>query len=225
MEEKKLNPFFSLAVKKDLKGKDKNVLNLEPMHVKEEEIREPEKTIVDENLQEHSGTNTATPELPTLTEEDNGNGNKTIIIVVVVILLLAGITVGGILVSRGAFKNKGKTGETPSSSPAAAPSFMPSPSPAAQIDRKELKIEILNGSGESGVAKKAADILELLGYTDIKTGNADNYDYRETEIQTDKEVYFDLLAEDLSSDYSIASKSSSLPKDSDFDAIIVIGKE
>ena len=59
----------------------------------------------------------------------------------------------------------------------------PSASPAAvEIKRADLKVQVLNGSGVVGAAGKAKTFLEGLGYTDVKTGNADG-DFAETEIE------------------------------------------
>ncbi len=45
-----------------------------------------------------------------------------------------------------------------------------------------LRISILNGCGESGVAKKFADYFQLNNYEIIHIGNADNWDYNETTV-------------------------------------------
>jgi hypothetical protein len=56
-----------------------------------------------------------------------------------------------------------------------------SPTPV-QIDRKEVKIQVLNGSGIAGAAGDFKEELEDLGYADITAGNASTQDYTNTEV-------------------------------------------
>jgi hypothetical protein len=105
---------------------------------------------------------------------------------------------------------------------------LPEPTPTPSLDRTELKIKILNGSGISGLAGKAKDLLEAKGYEEIATGNADSFDYEETTVQIkeDKIAFLDLLVEDLSEDYLVSTDiSETLEEESDFDAIVILGKE
>jgi len=69
-------------------------------------------------------------------------------------------------------------------------------------------------------------ILENAGFEDIKTGNADNFDYDQTQIRIkqEKENYLSALVSALS-DYPIASSTSVLKEDDPFDAVIILGKE
>jgi hypothetical protein len=55
------------------------------------------------------------------------------------------------------------------------------------IDKKTLKIRLLNGSGTTGLASRAAELLLKKGYQDIQTGNANRYDYQETVVQANDE--------------------------------------
>jgi len=101
----------------------------------------------------------------------------------------------------------------------------PTPTTEVKLDRTELTIQILNGSGAPGVAGKAQEYLESLGYNNVDTGNADAYDYEETiiSIKPDKEVYLDLITEDLAEEYTVADKAKELDEGSDFDIVITIG--
>lgn len=94
-----------------------------------------------------------------------------------------------------------------------------------EIDKKELKIQILNGNGGDGVAGKGKDILIRKGYLNIETGNAGKYDYEKTliyvKIREDK--LFQLLKQDLEKDYEIDGKLYLLEKDSPYDAMIIMG--
>jgi len=108
-----------------------------------------------------------------------------------------------------------------------APTEQPTPTPVPELDRGELSVKVLNGTGISGVAGKAKTFLENLGYSEIKTGNADSYEYQKTEVSIKEEAseYLDLIIEDLGEDYPTSSDSSTLEEDSLFDIVITVGKE
>ena len=79
--------------------------------------------------------------------------------------------------------------QTPEPTVESTPEPTPTPKPQSSIDkvtgldRAKLSLEVQNGSGEGGVAKKAADLLKSLGYVVLKTGNADNFNYKNVIIQ------------------------------------------
>ncbi len=116
------------------------------------------------------------------------------------------------------------------------PTNTPTPKPTSSInpvdkttglDRSKLSIRIKNGSGVTGAAKKAGDILEALGYNIIQIGNADNSDYAQTEIQISsaQNKYLDLLKKDLSANYTVGSTSNDKSASESADAIVIIGKQ
>lgn len=119
---------------------------------------------------------------------------------------------------------------TPTSEPTKTPTPKPTVNPVDKesgLNRSKLAVQILNGSGEAGVAKKATTLLENLGYNVIQTSNADNFNYEKTTIQikSAKDGYLALLKKDLSSEYKIGTTSSDLSADTRADAIVTIGKE
>lgn len=119
---------------------------------------------------------------------------------------------------------------TPTKKPTSTPTAKPTVNPidkATGLDRSKLSIQILNGSGVTGAAKKASDFLESLGYNVIKTGNANNSDYAQTEIQisSSQSKYLDLLKKDLSINYTIGNTSTDKSASESADAIVIIGKE
>ena len=120
--------------------------------------------------------------------------------------------------------------EEPASTP--KPTSSPTPKPASNpidkatgLDRSKLSVEVQNGSGEAGVAGKAAGILKDLGYL-TSTGNADNFNYSNVTIQVKsaKSDYLSLLKKDLAASYTIGSSSSDLSASSSADALVIIGK-
>ena len=128
---------------------------------------------------------------------------------------------------------------TPQTSPAAKPTNTPSPSPTLKpeptvnpvdkstgLDRNKLTIEVQNGSGVVGAAKKAADALKALGYVISSTGNADNYDYSNVTVQvkSGKSNFLSLLQKDLGSSYTVGTASADLTATSSADALVIVGK-
>lgn len=111
---------------------------------------------------------------------------------------------------------------TPTITP--TPTFTPTPTPS--IKKEDLKIQVLNGSGIAGKASEMKDILKKKGYSEIITGNADNYDYKITEIQVkkDKKEAGRLIKNDLL-DYLTTLKETTLSDDKTPDVIIIIGAD
>lgn len=97
---------------------------------------------------------------------------------------------------------------------------------ATGLDRSTLLVEVQNGSGETGVASSASDILKSFGYKIIATANADNFDYQNTTIQVKsaKSNFLALLKKDLGFSYTIGSASADLSSSSTADALVIIGK-
>lgn len=94
------------------------------------------------------------------------------------------------------------------------------------LDRSTLEVEVQNGSGEKGVAAKAADVLKGFGYKISSTGNADNYDYIEVtiKVKSTKSNFLALLKKDLGFSYTVGSTSANLDSSSTADALVIIGK-
>lgn len=94
--------------------------------------------------------------------------------------------------------------------------------PATGLDRSDLTVNVLNGSGVAGAARKVADELEALGYTIGTVGNADNSDYAETviEVSNANSKYLSLLEKDLD-DYTIGDTSTSYTGG---EARVIVGK-
>lgn len=97
---------------------------------------------------------------------------------------------------------------------------------ASGLDRANLNVAVLNGSGEAGAATKASDALKKLGYTVVSSGNADNFDYATTEIQvkSTKKSYLDMLKSDLSDIYTITAATADYTGTS-ADAVVIVGKK
>lgn len=155
--------------------------------------------------------------------DNKSSRGKNIILFLVVFLLVAIISALFYLFSAGILKI-----EKPQENVEITPTQSPSPTPTpVEFDRAELSIQILNGSGESGVAASMETFMEDLGYENLEIGNADNSDYENVTIQI-KEEYEDLaqlIDEDLASDYTVNSDYEILEDDSEYDVVIIVGSE
>lgn len=104
------------------------------------------------------------------------------------------------------------------------PTATPTPTPA--VDRSAVKIKILNGSGIKGKASEVKNVLVEKGYAEILTGNADEFDYTVTEIQT-KETASDsakILIGDIK-DHVTSPKQTPLDDDASADIQIIVGTD
>lgn len=125
---------------------------------------------------------------------------------------------------------------TPAVSPTTTPAVSPTVTPTAKsinpvdastgLDRSTLSIEVQNGSGVTGAAKAAADVLKGFGYKISATGNANNNDYVNATIQvkSTKSNFLALLKKDLGFSYTVGSASADLSADFTSDALVIIGK-
>ncbi len=146
--------------------------------------------------------------------------NSSMIIVVIIILVLLA---GGFFV----FRQNNK-----SSKPDVAGVGNQEPTatltPTPPVDKKTVKIQVLNGTGTPGQAASAVDELKKAGYSadNIKTGNATDDNHSTTTIAA-KEG-FTGVADDvktaLGSKFdNITVESTLLGSDSEFDVVVTTG--
>lgn len=230
-----LDPAIGLALKEDIKGKDEKVLNLTPPKVKKiAQINQPlEKKAIERepgDILSQSGRISK----PIV--------NKKVALIVSIIILVLALISGGILVYQKMISRKEavllsevapSTSEDSSDSEAIETDqleeeLLPTVSNALELNREDLSLQVLNGSGVLGEAGRVKEFLEELGYKDVAVGNADSTDYQETEvsIKENKKDYLELLTDDLSEKQTLSSQTALyLDKNSLFDAIIIIGKK
>lgn len=149
--------------------------------------------------------------------EESSSRKKWIIIIIVALLLGAGVA--------GFFFMRSSSTQTATVSPTSAPIEQePMPTEEPTVNKEDLKIKVLNGSGVVGEAGKVQKILEGADFVVESTANADKYDYKTTEIQAKSSVpstVTDELAELLGEDYSV--DSSSLDDSEEVDIVIIVG--
>lgn len=183
-----------------------------------EKVEETEEVEETESVEESEKPTPVAFSTPYYAKEKKKSG-KLIYFLIVIIILLAS---GGYYIYSQYFTSGGevKTSESPTPTPA------PTETPAPALDKSEWSLEVLNGSGVSGAAKKIANQLTELGYTVVKTGNADKDTYTESQIlvKDDLKDKIDLVIADLKDVIKIASVAGEL-KDSTASARIIIGKD
>ena len=170
-----------------------------------------------------------------------GNGKK-IIGIVAIILVILGVVLLGLRNSKGSAKKEQVTPEptieTPTDEPTQEPTPetsttlgkttpTPRPTTGAVTSAHDMAIQVLNGSGEAGVATTGRDFLKGKGYTNLETGNADNFDYQGVtiKIKSSRQKFLDTLSTDVKGKYTLsASGSGTLAESALFDAQVIIGK-
>lgn len=102
------------------------------------------------------------------------------------------------------------------------PVSSPSASPAAL---KNIKVNILNGTGVKGAAAKVEALITAAGFEDITVGNASTFNFTKTVIQIKKDVGSEVLKaiqKALGDTYELEEKDPTKTQTSD--VIITVGK-
>ena len=149
--------------------------------------------------------------------EESSSRKKWIIIIVVALLLGAG--------AAGFFYMRSSNTQSATISPTSAPiEQAPMPTEEPTVNKEDLKVKILNGSGVVGEATKVKTLLEGADFVIDSTANADNYDYKTTEIQVKSSVPSSVtneLSELLETDYTV--DTTELDNSEDVDVVVIIG--
>lgn len=151
-------------------------------------------------------------------------------LVIVVLFLVAG---GYILLSS---QNKAFTnfkpflgGATPKPSPSLSPTSVASAGVQNQklSNKRQMAIEVINGTGKAGQAGKVKSMLEGLDFGDITTGNAQDSNNTVTKVEFASDVSSDVVSEikkELSTTFERV-ESSEQPAASSYKIIIITGLE
>ena len=99
------------------------------------------------------------------------------------------------------------------------------PTPTEEADNSDISISVQNGSGVSGAAGEAADVLRSAGFSIASTTNADATDYTDVTIQIKNSLRTSLseIEDALAQDYTIGSTSTDLPEGTSYDVLVIIG--
>lgn len=149
--------------------------------------------------------------------------------IIVPTALLVGALVGGLITYFSGISKLNMVVSSPSPIATTIPEVQETPksSPASEVKRDGIKVQILNGSGVAGAAGKAKTLLEGLGYKDVDTGNAASSDFATTEVavKESNDSYLDLIINDLSKNYEAKEGSKPLSASSKYDIVITLGKK
>jgi len=175
---------------------------------KEEEIKTPKvekKVIVEEVVPAEESVESENPlEIEVPVEKSN---RKLFRAGLIVILFIFGVT-GWVFYFANRYSQKAAQEEiTLEEGITEEPTATPAPT---QLEREEITLEILNGSGVAGAAGDAAEIFEALGYEDVEIGNADETEGNELYVSSDVEDLIDVLLEDVEEELDISSISGEL---------------
>lgn len=113
----------------------------------------------------------------------------------------------------------------PTPTPTVAPT--PTATPAVSLNRKDIRIAVVNGGGVAGAGSKMKAVLEKMGYVVSTVSNADEYSYTQTEIhvKAGKEAAATMLKDDLKADYTISSTVGAVDAGAAYDVQLIVGKE
>jgi len=86
-----------------------------------------------------------------------------------------------------------------------------------------VTVQVLNGNGQSGVARQVAQSLQGEGYDVVTVGNAARFDYQQTEVhfRQDREQVARRIADLLHSQAVIKAS----PEDLETDVVVILGKD
>jgi len=196
-----VNPLIGLAMKKDIKGADEEVLNVTPFLHK---------------------TDTVSPKQPfhwklflSLT-------------IGVTSLVLTGSTVALLMYMHNTppsvIQEEVKEQTTPPLEPTQEEELTPEPTQEEEPDLSEISVLILNGTGIPGSSKAIKDLLEENGFMKVDAGNADSFGFTKTEVSLHSSLsprIYEIIAS-LLSNYDVVQKDP-LTSDFNYDVLITVG--
>lgn len=159
-----------------------------------------------------------------LFEPEEKSRKKLYIIGAVITVIVVAISVWFFMNFNKNKNTEEKKPEITKSQQISAPEVTAEKEPETSFDRSKITLEILNGSGVAGAAKKIADSIAALEYRIIKVGNAEeNSDTTQILVSKDLEKFQDEFLKDLEGVIPEATVSGAL-EDSTASARIIIGK-
>jgi hypothetical protein len=165
-------------------------------------------------------TITTSPDPDDFEPEHKGSMMKVILIFLTALIVGGGAVAGFMYFSKQQpVPEEKKVVATPTAAPALETEDPAASESAGTAELAELSVQILNGSGTAGEASRVRDLLEEAGFETFSLGNADSYDYTDTEVQVKEGVAgaFDKIKDALST-YAVVENS-------DYDIVIFVGKQ
>lgn len=89
------------------------------------------------------------------------------------------------------------------------------------VDRSSLKVQVLNGTGKTGLASQYAENLKQFGYTNIVTGNTKKTSKSRVTVYALSQSDY----KEIKSDFSISNISDVTTEKGKYDVVIVLGDD
>lgn len=149
------------------------------------------------------------------------NGHLKLYLIIGGILAVM-VVAGGIVLSQKTFREQRELLQSPAVS---IPTVVitPTATPTPILNRSDLTIRVLNGSGKRGAAGELAKYLEGLGYSVSLTGNTNVQSGSKLRLKSGSEIYREILSGDLEPRLEVAS-GTGLPQKDVVGAEIIIGE-
>ena len=175
-----------------------------------------------EETQDQQPQEAMTTDAPPGAEDEKKAKNKKVIAIVLIIAAI-------VLIGGGAYfllsSPTGQSEPTATPRPIATPVNTPQSTEApSDINREDVKINVLNGTGIEGEATYLKDKLNALGYTKVDVGNASKEDYEAaiaTYSKTVDEAVMEEITTLLENDYQSVKEITGSP--GSFDVEIITG--
>lgn len=201
---------------KSIEDRVESIETQEENKIIDESIMEPE-----QSQQQNQNSNFG------LEMRESKSGGKNWLLIIGLVLLVVAIAGGGYFFYKSSMTSNEEIEATPMESPFTLAT--PASSPIAnndldiEIDRASWNLEVLNGTGKTGLAASVKEKLEEMGYTVSKTGNAP--DAATTKILVNKKMSADqdALLADLKDEFMV--ETAGVLSDSSASARIVLGKD
>lgn len=165
----------------------------------------------------------------------SSGGFKAIILPFLLGFVLGGLIVGGVFYWKTSVEGLEEETATP------APTISPTAEPKSEeeeeggeqgkeeeeVDLSEYSVQILNGTGGTGVARAAKEELDNEGFGSLVTGNASSFEYEETEVALKKDVpgsVYEVIKDALKDKYDVVKAESAVDEDSEYDVVITVGE-
>lgn len=154
----------------------------------------------------------------------NRKTGKPVLVIIIVILILAGLGAGAwYLLREPEIETDSTIGNSLSTPETMRITSTPSPTPTiTEINREDLSVSVLNGTGIPGEAGFLETKLEALGYSEIEVGNAPSQDNEITIITFSSDLPEATTVEitkDIESLYETVTTKKSSSLDVDFEVI------
>lgn len=212
------DPIIGIALKSDIFGEDENTLN---MQLFEKMAESTAANIVNKTQQPY-------PAEKNLEAESLSKPSKlhyilpSVIVIGLILSILGTYYYHTLRIDQDSLIKPSASSTIPSTS-TPDPTYSPS---EIIPDLTKIKTNILNGSGVDGKATEVSNLLKKAGFTNINIGNAENYSYVNVQIQLKDSTQSASLRKTLQhtlDEYSLEFKDS-LPNQTEFDLIIIVGK-